>query len=558
MQQFLSLWSALEPRKRIMIGIATIVMFAAVMFLAQVGGKNSRVLLYSNLESSSAGEVIAKLEQSGIDYEVRGNAIFVDPLLRDSLRMTLASEGLPSAAGAGYELLDSLSGFGTTSQMFDAAYWRAKEGELARTIVTNPQIKNARVHISNSTSSPFQRKFSTKASVTVSTGANALSASKIKAMKYLIASAVAGLDIKDVAIIDTQRGLISSHDETFTNSNSDLVSTLRKRVERILEARVGMGNAVVELSVETVTESESMTERVFDPSTRVIISTDTEERSTQSDDTRGVGGVSVASNLPEGDAGSDSKSSSQNTETRERVNYEVSETKREIIKVPGAIKRLTVAVLVNGSMISQADGSKQYEPRSDAEISELRELVAAAVGFQEDRGDLITVKTMEFEPLSELGTEPGSLESLSQPLNIMSLIQLGVLAGVVIVLGLFVVRPVLAGRPSIVMADLPAPASTSDTATESTPPLPDLPDLTATSSLPSLTGEIDTGDFNSPDFALPELDTPFPDFAVANNMGGFESSSDSPVDRLKQLIEDRQDETLEILRGWMEEKEENV
>ncbi len=99
-------------------------------------------LLFAGLEPAASGEVIAALEQQGVPYEVRGPAVYVPSTQRDVLRMTLASEGLPQTAGQGYELLDSLTGFGTTAQMFDAAYLRAKEGELARTILASPGIRS--------------------------------------------------------------------------------------------------------------------------------------------------------------------------------------------------------------------------------------------------------------------------------------------------------------------------------------------------------------------------------------------------------------------------------
>ena len=115
----------------------------------------------------AAGDVVRALEQRGATFDVRGGSIFVDSSQRDELRMTLASEGLPANSTSGYELLDSLSGFGTTSQMFDAAYWRAKEGELARTIVASSQFAMARVHIASTGSNPFQRGITPKASVSV-------------------------------------------------------------------------------------------------------------------------------------------------------------------------------------------------------------------------------------------------------------------------------------------------------------------------------------------------------------------------------------------------------
>ena len=122
MQQIFSVWTALDPRRRIIVIGATILMFAAVIGLSRIAAQPSFTLLYSGLEASAAGEVVAALEQRGIDHEIRGGAIYVPSNQRDQLRMVLASEGLPANSTSGYELLDSLSGFGTTAQMFDAAY----------------------------------------------------------------------------------------------------------------------------------------------------------------------------------------------------------------------------------------------------------------------------------------------------------------------------------------------------------------------------------------------------------------------------------------------------
>ena len=546
MQQLMSVWATLDPRRRVIVALATVAMFAAVLALSRMASAPGMSLLYAGLESSAAGEVVASLEQRGVSYEVRGGAIFVDSGRRDQLRMTLASEGLPANNSAGYELLDSLSGFGTTSQMFDAAYWRAKEGELARTIISSPHIRGARVHIASPSSQPFQRKVQATASVTVTTSSGSLSSAHAKALKFLVSSAVAGLRPEDVAIIDAQGGLIMGADDAASGGTSGEARAvaLKKSVERLLEARVGYGNAVVEVSVETVTDRESIVERTFDPDSRVVISTDTEERTTASEDAQG-GAVTVASNLPEGDGSSDSNSSSQNSETRERVNYEVSETQREILKSPGAIKRLTVAVLVDGTQQIDSTGTEVFTPRSDDEMVELHDLVAAAVGYDEARGDVITLKSMEFEPIIEQGSAaaPSFMQSLN--LNVMSIIQLAVLGIVSLILGLFVVRPILNSKPLPAVAELAPPPA----------PIAPFPEGLGNSNapLPALTGEIDDGSFAPPamatisDFEMPEMGT-----ASIGEMGGM---SNDPVARLRQLIEERQDETVEVLRGWMEEGE---
>ncbi|ATG48426.1 flagellar M-ring protein FliF [Celeribacter ethanolicus] len=546
MQQILSIWSNLDPKRRIIVIGATVLMFAAIIGLSRMATKPSMSLLYSGLESSAAGEVVQSLEAQGVTYEIRGGAIFVPANQRDELRMTLASEGLPANSTGGYELLDSLSGFGTTSQMFDAAYWRAKEGELARTIVSSQQIRSARVHIANPSSQPFKRQIAASASVTVTAVSGAISADQAKAFRYLVSSAVAGLAPEDVSVIDGRNGVVVSGDETQTGggTSNDRADELRQNVQRLLEARVGAGKAVVEVSMETVTDQESIVERHFDPESRVAISSETEERSNSSQDTGG-GSVTVASNLPNGAGAGGGDSSSNNSETRERVNYEVSETRREIQRGPGAIKRLTVAALVDGIRTINPDtGEVTWAPRSAEELEALRDLVASAIGFDEARGDQITLRTMEFEPLAVEGTEARSSLISAMSIDLMSLVQLAVLAVVSLVLGLFVLRPLLA-KPAIA---LPAP-SAQGTQSEfdsmpATIPVPDLP-----RAAPALSGEIDTGGFELPTMGVVS------DFDFGDDEIGMPSD---PVKRLKKLIEDRQDETVEILRSWMEDTEEDA
>lgn len=541
MQQLLKVWMQLELRRQIIVILATAGMFFAVITMSRMAAAPSMTLLYAGLESGAAGDVVRALEQRGIDYDVRGGSIFVDSQQRDELRLTLASEGLPANGNRGYELLDSLTGFGTTSQMFDAAYWRAKEGELARTIVASPQITMARVHIASTGANPFQRGLTPKASVSLTANGGGISAAQAKAVRYLVSSAVAGLSPEDVAVIDANGALLGqAEDAPPAIGGDDISQVLRDRVQRLLEARVGFGNAVVEVSVDTETESEAIRERRFDPEGRVAISTDTEESTSTSQDAGG-GDVTVASNLPDqqGNGGGDN-SSSQSSETRERVNYEVSETEREVLRAPGAIKRVTVAVLVNEVATVNAAGEPVTTPREDAELDALRELVSSAVGFNADRGDIITIKSMSLLAVPPTGT--GAEASLLNYLDIdlMSAIQMAILAVVTLILGLFVVRPVLS-RP----AD-PDPASPAA--------LPSAP--AGEGALPGLDGEIESDDFD-----LPALDMndgfggalePLSDMATMNG------DATDPVSRLRTMISERQEETVEILRSWLEDKEENA
>jgi flagellar M-ring protein FliF len=532
LQQIVTLWHSLDMRRRVIVGLATLAMFWAVLALARMVSEPQLSLLYAGLEGGAAGEVVAALQQSGVAHEVRGDSIFVDGSQRDALRMTLAGEGLPASSTKGYELLDGLSGFGTTSQMFDAAYWRAKEGELARTILAHPAIRSARVHLASTGSNPFQRDIRQSASVSVTTQPGGISPKHARALRFLVASAVPGLTPEDVAIIDAEGGLIGV-EEAPANAPDDRAAALRQRAERLLEARVGRGNAVVEVTLETVMRSEAIRERRFDPESRVAISTDSEESAETSSDQGG--GVTVASNLPDGDAGAENTSTSQNTETRERVNYEVSTTEREITQGPGAIKRLSVAVLVNGITGTDASGASTVEPRPQEELDALRELVASAVGLDPDRGDVLTLRTMTFETLEPAGTlaVPGLFDRLA--LDAMSLIQAAVLALVAIILGLFVVRPILARPPAHAAAQLAAP------------PRPESA-LNETASAAPLTGEIDEGEFDSSRLSLVS--------DKSTEMPGRIGEDQDPVARLRTLIGQRQEETVEILRNWLEGEEE--
>ncbi|MEM9869783.1 MAG: flagellar basal-body MS-ring/collar protein FliF [Pseudomonadota bacterium] len=541
MQQLLNAWMNLDMRRQIIVVVATIAMFLAVLTMSRIVASPSMTLLYAGLENGAAGDVVRSLEQRGIPFEIRGNSIFVESRQRDQLRMTLASEGLPANSSRGYELLDGLSGFGTTSQMFDAAYWRAKEGEIARTIAASSHVAMARVHIATTGSNPFQRGVTPTASVSITPNGSGVTAAQGKAIRFLVASAVAGLSADDVAVIDANGTMIGTvEDDVPAAGADDKAMVLRERVERLLEARVGPGNAIVEISVDTVTETEEIRERRFDPEGRVAISTDTEERTSNSNE-EGGGNVTVASNLPDGDAGGNETATSQDSETRERVNYEVSETERAITRMPGAIKRLTVAVLVND--VVGGDGAETTS-RGEEELTSLQELVAAAVGFDESRGDVITIKAMPLQSIEPAGTVAESSLTDLVAFDVMSALQMAVLAIVTIILGLFVVRPILTKAPA---APLLPPADgrsavlappDDDAMTTLNASAPDFPDL----------------DLNAP---LPDLPA-LPSMGMSDGEPGALAQPTDPVDRLRNMIGERQEETVEILRSWLEEDEERV
>ncbi len=535
MNSILMRWNELKGAQRVALGLGVVALITSFFVLARMATQPSMSLLYSGLEAPQAGEVVRTLEQRGEAYEIKGGSIFVPHQRRDELRLTLASEGLPTNSASGYELLDSLSGFGTTSQMFDAAYLRAKEGELARTIVSSSHITMARVHIAQTNSNAFSRNKTGTASVFVTAPGTGLDPAQAKALRYLVASAVAGLSPENVSVVDEKTGLLSDTSESAIDATRDSQPTeLKSKVMRLLEARVGPENAIVEVSVETVLQSEQITERVFDPAGRVIVSTDNEERNDTAEGSGGAG-VTVASNLPDGEAAAGENSKSNATETRERVNYEVSETKREIIKAPGAIKRLSVAVLVNGVEDPATPGS--LIPRGEEELAQFSALVRSAIGFNEARGDVVTVQSMAFTPQVPQGSGPIDQPLFNTTIDAMTVIQMAILAIVAIIIAVFVIRPIL--RPV-----------RTDNLPELAPPLVDGQTIEATKTQPPNSVIDEPADGAVTVYSQDQLPVTLPSLSAQQD-----GSDESPVQRLRDMIENRQDETIDILRQWLEQKE---
>ena len=552
MQQLSVLWMTMDAQRKAMLVGGLAALAVVVVILARIATTPGMTLLYSGLDAAAAGEVVSALEARGVAHEVRGDAIFVDQSERDALRMALAGEGLPANGSAGYELLDGLQGFGTTAQMFDAAYWRAKEGELARTIVSSPMVRAARVHIANASAEPFTTRSEVTASVTLRPAAGGIPESFARAMRFMVASAVPGLQPTNVTVIDADSGeVVGGYMPDSAGSAADQrAEVLRANIERLLSARVGPGNAMVEVNVDLVSERETLVERRIDPASRVVIATDSEESSNTSQNSGG-GAVTVASNLPEGDAeGGGEGSSEQGTETRERVNYDVSVSQREVEAGPERIRRISVAVLINGVATEDAAGAPIVEPRDAAEIEALDALVRSAIGFDAERGDQVTIRSMAFEVPPEVTAEGVGGTGLFSSLDMAQILRGALLAVVALAIVFGVVRPALTATPAgTTAAGLPAPAGAAG----------DLPDFAAP-------GDGATGDGGDFDFGgLPEL----PAFDAGGG-GGWDGEiitsdgssgaggddSEDPVERLRRLIQEREAETVEILRSWMEEDEE--
>lgn len=509
MRQIRSFWQGLDPRRRIIGALALVAIAAAVFGITRAANRPEMALLYSGLDPAAAGEVVAALEASGTPYQVRDTAIYVAAGTRDRLRLDLAARGLPANGEKGYEILDTLSGFGTTSQMFDAAYWRAKEGELARTITAAADVRAARVHLANPVNQPFAREARGAASVTVTMARGALDPERARAVRYLVASAVAGLPVDAVAVLDAERGVVLAGAEEGAETGAspkpeDRAETLRRNIQRLLEARVGPGRAIVEVNVDADMERQTISERVIDPESRAAISSETEQSSEKA--TGSTPGVTVASNLPDGDANGQNQSSRDSSESRERQNFDMSETRRERVIQPGQVRRVSVAVMVDGITEPGPDGAPTWSPRPPEELDTLRLLVQTAIGFDAARGDTVTLETLRFQPTPETGgfaeREAGFLAGEAGRLA-----QIGALALIVLALILFVIRPMLSRRTDPALAALTGPEGFG--------------------ALPALAGP--EGDL---------LDLP--------------ARTQTKIERLREVIASRGEDSAAVLRSWIE------
>jgi flagellar M-ring protein FliF len=538
-ESILQNWQALDARRRLFVIIAAGLSALAAWGLFQLATAKSMELLYANLDPAAAGEVISALDQQGVSYRIDGTAIYVEGGKRDELRLTLAEQGLPNSSGVGYELLDNLSAFGTTSRMFDAAWLRAKEGELARTLVATHGVKAARVHISVPERGAFSAQGAASASVIVTASAG-LSDSQARAMRHIVASAVEGLTPANVTLADSAGRLYPPDEDLNGGAEASDEAALKEKVERMLGARVGAGNVIVEVAIERSNDIETVNERTIDPESRVLISTEATE-STTSEQGSDSGGVTVASNLPAGDAAGNGGQSQSNTkDTSERANYEVSETQRLLERAPGAVRRQTVAVLVGAVRAVDADGVVTFTPREAAELTALEDLVKSAVGFDEQRGDVVTLKSMDLEALADTGTEVEASMFAGLTSMLFDLAKVAILAVTTLVLALLVIKPlsrtVALPAPSQPLA-LPSAQSAQQTVETNA-----LPDMSGAPALPPMGGGGSAG--------LPSAGVV--DFSNFLGGGGTAAEPPNPAERLKGLVEQRRDETIALLKSWTE------
>jgi len=431
---------------------------AAVLAAVFMNLGQPKALLYSNLDLKEAGSITAALDQSGVKYEVKGDGstILVPRDEVASTRLMLSSKGLPTAGSVGYEIFDEASALGQTDFVQQLNRQRALEGELSRTILGLDGITSARVHLVLPKRQLFEEEAEQpSASITIGVGGREPSAEQVRAMQNLVAGAVPNMRPDRVTVVDQHAKTLSGGETGMAaeadSRKSEVEQRIAKQVKTMIEGVVGAGKARVNVTADLDLARVTTQEERFDPDGQVIRSESTQEENSRENDATGSGQASVAANIP-GGAGSDTNNNStQSGRTDSTTNYEISKTVTTKVEEPGTVKRLSVAVAVDGVTAAAGKDGKPgaYTPRSAEEMQRIETLVRTAVGYNQERGDQVSVINVKFPTVDD-----GEGVVSASPLmgfdknDIMRAVELGVLALVGILMIFFVARPLLGGGKS--------------------------------------------------------------------------------------------------------------
>ncbi len=437
-----------------------------------------KAILFSGLEARDASAVVAKLDALSVPYEQKGDGgtILIPADQVTKIRMQLATDGLPSA-GVGYEIFDKSDTFGTTAFVQNVNRLRALEGELARTIRSLDSIVSARVHLVIPDRQIFARDNQPPSASVVVKARARLSRGQVSAVQHLVAAAVAGLTPNNVALIDDKGELLAGGNGDGDNASgavqeeriSGFEDRLRQRVENIVSSIVGPGHARVQVAADMDFNRVTETAETFDPDSKVVRSSQTVQQDSASKDNRAAAAVSVGTAIP-GQAAppapaADNASVSNNTRNEETINYEISKTTKTQTLDAGQVKKLSVAVVVDGTYAPGANGARNYAPRSGDDMTKITALVRSAIGFDEKRGDQLQVTNMRFADIDTGAESPVAPAMLGLDSSaLFKLAQILILSITALLVFLLVVRPMIRRLTTPVApvaggAALPAPGT---------------------------------------------------------------------------------------------------
>ena len=530
----------LGPARIAAMGVVTFALVGFFAFVIMRVSQPTMGVLFAELSLQDANAVMKDLDARAIRYETRGDGqtILVPRQDLARIRMELAGKGLPSGGGVGYEIFDKGDAFSSTSFVQGINHLRALEGELSRTIRSIGRVEGARVHLVMPERRLFERDREPPRASIVLKLRGELDAAQVRAVRHLVASAVEGLKPERVSIVDERGRLLADGAQgdmaaggmAVDEKQAGIERRLKAQVEEIVAGIVGSGRARVQVAAELdLNRIESRSES-FDPESRVVRSTQTRAENQASSGADGA--VSVGRELPgaaqPGGGGSTRDASNKNEEI---VNYEISRTTRTEILEGGRVKRLSVAVLLDGVYAKAAGGETTYQPRPQEELDRIAALVRTAVGFDKNRGDQLEVVNLRFAetPVVAPAVETPLLTSLFSPTkeDLLRLIETGVIALLTLIVLMSVVRPMVRKMLGIEKASRRGRgAGAAEGAAAAA-----------------------QGGFEMPNMARDGATAKMIEVAKAN--GQIQADS---LERIGEMVKSNPQETVSVLRGWIHER----
>ena len=530
----------LGPARIAAMGVVTFALVGFFAFVIMRVSQPTMGVLFAELSLQDANAVMKDLDARAVRYETRGDGqtILVPRQDLARIRMELAGKGLPSGGGVGYEIFDKGDAFSSTSFVQGINHLRALEGELSRTIRSIGRVEGARVHLVMPERRLFERDRELPRASIVLKLRGELDAAQVRAVRHLVASAVEGLKPERVSIVDERgrlhadgaQGAMAAGGMAVDEKQAGIERRLKAQVEEIVAGVVGSGRARVQVAAELdLNRIESRSES-FDPESRVVRSTQTRAENQASSGADGA--VSVGRELPgaaqPGGGGSTGDASNKNEEI---VNFEISRTTRTEILESGRVKRLSVAVLLDGVYARAAGGETTYQPRPQEELDRIAALVRTAVGFDKNRGDQLEVVNLRFAetPVAAPAVETPLLTSLFSPTkeDLLRLIETGVIALLTLIVLMSVVRPMVRKMLGIEKARRRGRgAGAADGAAAAA-----------------------QGGFEMPNMAREGATAKMIEVAKAN--GQIQADS---LERIGEMVKSNPQETVSVLRGWIHER----
>jgi flagellar M-ring protein FliF len=454
--QILEFVKSLSPAKKAAMVVTAIAIAAGIASMFLWAGDKTYKNLMASLNAQDSAAVIRVLQDKKIPFRMApdGKNISVPPEYVDALRLELSSMGLPQTGTVGYEVFDKQS-LGTTSFVQKVNQKRALEGELMRTIGSIQGVRRSRVHLAMPTKSTFieDQKKSTASVVLDLEPGTQLSDKQIYGIGNLVARAVEGMDINDVVIVDSNGKTISKNTSdplaAATASQFDFRSKyeqdLEKRVEQMLSRVVGDGHIVARVSADMDFSQVNETQTTYDQDGSAVRSVQENSKQMLGQRPSPVGPAGAASNLPGDPAGRAPAVVRNDTNITDKVtNFEVPQTVRRTVRPSWAIKKLSVAVVVDGKTVRTTDKDGKVLAKSEAwspeKLKELEDLVASTVGIDRKRGDTLEIKNMEFQK-EDFEEAQRMIADSERKSYIQSLVTYGVVGLIIALFFLVVVRP---------------------------------------------------------------------------------------------------------------------